>query len=92
MGTHDVEQLEGYLEEFRSIVDRLTVGADWDQLPPQWRKPGWTTPAEFQLVAGVLESMVQQAETLERCKEVVISGSKAITTAAEKVGEPAGAY
>lgn len=80
-----MERLESSLEEFRSIIDRLVVETDYEQLIPEWRKPGWTTPAEFTLVAGVLESMVQQAETLERSKEVLIAGSRAISLAADKV-------
>jgi hypothetical protein len=88
MGKHDVERLESYVEELRAIFDRLVVETDYQSLIQQWHKPGWTTPAEYLLVSGTLETMIQQAQTLERCKEIVFAGSQQITAAATKIGEP----
>ena len=88
MGKHDVEGLETNLEELRSIFDRLVAEADYAELIRYWKQPGWTTPAEYQLVAGVLETMIQQAQTIERCKEILFSGSKQIVAAAQEAPAP----
>jgi hypothetical protein len=87
MSTHDLEALEVNLEELRSTFDRV-IQTDYEELIGYWRKPGWTTPAEYQLVSGILETMVQQAQTLERCKEILFVGCREIIAQAAQVEEP----
>jgi hypothetical protein len=40
--------------------------------------PRWTTPAEFTLVNGVVDSMVQQAKTMLGLKQALFTGAEAI--------------
>ena len=43
-----------------------------------FRRPGWTTPAEFIFASGILASMLDQTETLEKLKKQLVEGSNAV--------------
>lgn len=62
---HKVEEIQGLLKE----------ALDFEELIPIWRRPGWTTPAEFLLVEGMLDSMVRLSSQLVEMKQVVLKGS-----------------
>ena len=38
-------------------------------------RPGWTTPAEFILVEGMLDSMIRLSGQLVEMKQIVLKGS-----------------
>jgi hypothetical protein len=77
MLTHDVGQLEQRAIELRGLLQRLGED-DWDELIPIWKRPGWTTPAEFRFAAAIIESMMQQAEQLGALKGGLLEGSREV--------------
>ena len=77
MKDHDVDRLEGQVNELRQNLSNLS-GDDWVELIRIWRQPGWTTPAEFTLVSGVVESMRLQTQTLTQLKQVLFDGSREV--------------
>ncbi len=75
---HDVRQFAGQVETLRSLFEVLVNPGDWDELIPIWDQPGWTTPAEYRLVAGSLKSMVRMTEQLVEMKTTLIEGSRLV--------------
>ena len=72
---HDTTELE---ELLGGIQRRLRVIVDEDRLAelvPIWKRPGWTTPAEFFLVRETLTSISAQVDDLERQVNVVVRGA-----------------
>ncbi len=65
---HKVEEIQGLLKE----------ALEFEDIIPIWRRPGWTTPAEFVLVEGLLDSMVRLSGQLVEMKQVVQKGSLAV--------------
>ena len=60
---------------------RLEVLAQEDDLAELIKiihKPGWTTPAEFMLVHGVVETIGKQVEVIEVLKRNLVEGSRQI--------------
>lgn len=49
---HDIEYLVGQAQTLRTNFERLFTPRDWEEIIEIWRKPGWTTPAEFFLVSA----------------------------------------
>jgi hypothetical protein len=75
---HDIDQLDRGLNEFVEIITRLTNEETIQELIRIWRQPGWTTPAEFRLVSGVLDSMVTTAKQLNELQNVLLEGSQLV--------------
>ena len=74
---HDVRRLEVRSKELRTLL-RSLVETDWDELIPIWRRPGWTTPAEFTFASVILDTMIKQAELLGSLKGGLLSGSREV--------------
>lgn len=77
MRSHDVRELEVRADELRGILRRL-ADDDWEELIPIWRRPGWTTPAEFLFATAILESLVVQAEGLGKLKTGLLDASREV--------------
>jgi len=75
---HDLKHLEERLELLAKGMAKLGDGKDLRELIPIIRKPGWTTPAEFLLVTGVVDSMIAHAEGLAGLKDALVKGSRAV--------------
>lgn len=75
----DVQRLERGVKTLQASFAELGRAEDWEELIPIWRRPGWTTPAEFILVAGTLESMVNLSNQLVEMKRVLIDGSRQVS-------------
>lgn len=78
MHDHDVGQLEVRTEEFRTALRRL-FDDDWEELIRIWRRPGWTTPAEFLFATSILESLQLQAEALGNLKKGLTEASREVS-------------
>jgi len=78
MEKQSIEYLEAQVKELSRSLASLANEKDWQALIPIWRRPGWTTPAEFVLVTGVVNSIVAQTKTLINLKEVLIKGSREV--------------
>ena len=72
---HDVSHLETGINQFAEILVKLTNQETIEELIRIWRRPGWTTPAEFIFASGVLDSMISLANQLESMENVLLQGS-----------------
>lgn len=75
---HDVKHFIGQVETLRSRFEELVNPIDWDELIPIWDQPGWTTPAEYRLVAGSLDAMVRLTDHMVEVKKTLIEGSRLV--------------
>lgn len=75
----DIKKLEKKVTSISKLLANLNSAADFRKLILEWRRPGWTTPAEFLLVSGILDSMEGQVKALAQLKGDLIKGSKAVT-------------
>jgi len=74
----DVLHIETQIRELRGALKSLANGEDFEKFIVTICHPGWTTPAEFTLVSGIVDSMVQQAKTMLGLKQALFTGAKAI--------------
>lgn len=75
----DLKRLEKKVTSISNALAKLNSAEDFRKLILEWRRPGWTTPAEFMFVATIVDSMERQVETLTSLKQNLIKGSKAVT-------------
>lgn len=80
METREVKRLEEKIMALRHSLRELSDSADFDELLKIIHRPGWTTPAEALLVAGVVDSAEAQVKALRELKRVLLSGSQLVGT------------
>ncbi len=76
---HDVKRLEAGVTKLGQSLTKLADEKEFSELIRLFRKPGWTTPAEFTLVAGVLDAMNAQATSLVNLKQALVQGSREVS-------------
>ena len=79
MQAHEIEHLAGKLRELQA---ELAVIADGDDLEAALRlihRPGFTTPAEASLIAGLTESLIAQVRTTAALRNILTSGIERVT-------------
>ena len=74
----ELERLETQIKELRTTLRSLDDGGGFEKLIGTIRKPYWTTPAEAALVKGVVDSMLGQAKTMVRLKQVLFTGAEKV--------------
>lgn len=84
-GKHDIPRLERDIKALHEAVRVLAVDDDYLELLKVIRFPGYTTPAEFQLVTAVVKSMQVQVRELAVLKETLLSASREIIEEYERV-------
>lgn len=75
---HNIDALDAQLNEYFEILTWLSDQERLRQLLIDWRRPGWTTPAEFLLVSGLLTSMTSAAKQLGELQNTLIEGSQLV--------------
>jgi hypothetical protein len=75
---HDVRRLEARIKDLRNGLMQLGGDADFDEMLRIIHFPGYTTPAEFLMVAGLIESMNEQVKGLTDLKNLVVGASRMI--------------
>lgn len=75
---HHLDELHRSLDTVREQLARLVSTDRLAELVPIWKRPGWTTPAEYFLVSGTLASIQDQVNGLERSIEMVLKGADAV--------------
>lgn len=75
----DIKRLEKKVTSISNALAKLSNADDFRKLILEWRRPGWTTPAEFIFVSGIIDSMAAQTATISQLKGNLIKGSKAVT-------------
>ena len=79
---HDIGRLEKSIDGLRERLDVLAQGDDFAELIKIIRQPGWTTPAEFRLVHGVVKTIGRQLEVIEHLKTDLLEGSRQVAAEA----------
>jgi hypothetical protein len=77
---HDLKRLEERIDLLSKSMAKMADVKDVKELITIIHKPGWTTPAEFALVAGIVDSMIAHADAMHGLKETLIKGSRAVGT------------
>jgi hypothetical protein len=81
---HDIEGLGRKIKELGEVLSPLSDG-DWIE---DWLKkvhgPGWTTIAEYTLVAGIVDNLKTQAEAFVALRDSVVRGSSQIAESVER--------
>jgi len=75
----DIKRLEKKVTSVSNALARLNNAADFRRLILEWRRPGWTTPAEFLFASTIVDSMAAHVAVLANLKGGLIKGSKAVT-------------
>jgi hypothetical protein len=75
----DIKGLEKKVTSISNALSKLSSAEDFRRLILEWRRPGWTTPAEFIFVSAILDSMASNVAALAKLKGDLIKGSKAVT-------------
>ncbi len=78
MESHEMKRLEDGISQLRRSLGDLANNQDLEELLKIIHRPGWTTPAEFLLVAGIVESIQAQAKALVGLKETLLSGGQKV--------------
>ena len=76
----DLKQIESRCKDLTQSLKMLADEQDFAELLLIIRRPGWTTPAEFALVNGLLDAMSAQAQHLAGLKQTLLTGARAVTT------------
>ena len=79
-GEHNIAHLETQIKELRDQLADVSQDGSWDELLIILHRPGWTTPAEYLFVQGLVETMREQVQVFAAFKQVLISGSRAVGT------------
>jgi hypothetical protein len=75
----DLKKLEKKVTALSDALAKLSSAEDFKKLILEWRRPGWTTPAELLLVTSIVDSLAAQTAAMTNLKNGLIKGSKAVT-------------
>ena len=75
---HDIDKLVTHIRGLQQAIARLATDNHSEELMRAIRRPGWTTPAEFALMAAGLESAQSQAELLHRQLRGLAAGARQV--------------
>lgn len=73
----DIARLEKRHNDLVSVLARLDLN-ELRELVKTFKKPGWTTPAEFRFAMGLTEGLIAQVEALDSFKNTLIQGSRLV--------------
>jgi hypothetical protein len=82
---HDIPQLDANIKALHKETQQLSIDSDFKELLKIIHFKGYTTPAEFELVSAVVNSMRVQVKELVVLKSTVLSASRAIIEEHERV-------
>jgi hypothetical protein len=80
MDKHNLVQLESAIKDLNGNLAELAREKDFQELIHLIHQPGWTTPAEFRLVNGIVKAMAVQVKALADLKQALLTGSREIST------------
>ena len=75
---HDIKALEKKVTALSNALAKLGKGTDLKDLILILRRPGWTTPAEYFLVDGLLNNLNTQVANVAQLKADLVRGSKMV--------------
>jgi hypothetical protein len=74
----DIKKLEKKVTDLSDALARLGSREDFKRLILIFRRPGWTTPAEYLFATALVDSMQSQVATLAKLKTDLLKGSKEV--------------
>ena len=74
----DIDKLDKKVDVISDMLAKLSNEDDLRKLVREWRRPGWTTPAEYVFVTAVLDSFSHQLKGLLELKSDLIQGAGAV--------------
>jgi hypothetical protein len=75
---HDIDRLAEKIKGLIAEIDKYAGDDRWNVLLDIIYKKGWTTPAEFRLVSGVVENMTEQIHVMTKLQETLFEGSRLV--------------
>jgi hypothetical protein len=75
---HDIDKLAKDIKGLVAAIDKYAGDRRWNALLEIIYKKGWTTPAEFRLVSGIVTNMREQVRVMGKLQDTLFEGSKAV--------------
>ena len=75
---HDIDALAKRIKGLVAAIDELAGDSRWNILLRIIYEKGWTTPAEYKLVNGLVVNMNEQVKVLSKLQTTLVDGSKAV--------------
>lgn len=77
-GDHDIDKLAKKIKGLVAEIDKYAGDKRWNVLLEIIYKKGWTTPAEYRFVYGIVANMQEQIKVLNKLQDTLMEGSKAV--------------
>lgn len=75
---HDIDKLAKNIKGLVAEIDKYTGDKRWNVLLELIYKKGWTTPAEYRFVNGIVTNMHDQIRVLAKLQDTLMEGSQAV--------------
>lgn len=75
---HDIDKLAANIKRLVAEIDKYAGDKRWNVLLEQIYKKGWTTPAEYRLVSGIVENMAEQLRVTNKLQDTLFEGSQLV--------------
>ena len=75
---HDIDKLAAKIKGLVADIDKYAGDRRWNLLLEIIYKKGWTTPAEYRLVHGIVENMTEQLRVTTRLQDTLFEGSRLV--------------
>lgn len=75
---HDINKLAKNIRGLVAEIDKYAGDKRWNVLLELIYKKGWTTPAEYRLVSGIVGNMREQVKVLAKLQDTLMEGSQAV--------------
>jgi hypothetical protein len=84
-GKHDIAYLEMRINQLGDQLEVMGDTGDLKEMIFNLHRPGWTTPAEYLLVSGIVDVMFEQVNALTTLRQGLITGSRVIAEQADEL-------
>jgi hypothetical protein len=75
---HNLAHLEARIKELSTQLATMADTQDLEEMISIIHKPGWTTPAEYVLVSGLVDTMHEQAKVLASLRQTLLNGGRTV--------------
>ncbi|WP_412029347.1 hypothetical protein [Deinococcus yunweiensis] len=75
---HDLKALSREVKALNARLRELAASDRLEELLKIIPRPGWTTPAEFELVRGVVAHMNRQVAALDEAQDMLLRGANLV--------------
>jgi len=82
---HSLAHLEWRIKELGEQLGTMGDTSDLEELIFLLHQPGWTTPAEYLLVSGIVDAMQEHGKALTTLRQSLITGSRLVSEQAEEL-------